>query len=127
MSENNKSVLIHAQATKNTTTGDEMATGTCHGRLIEFDVENETITAYLERVELYFDANDVVDDKQVPVLLSNIGAKTYRLLGSPAAAKAPNKTLDDIKKLLKSHFEPILSVIAKCTDFIEEIRHQERR
>ena len=79
-----------------------MATGTCHGRLIEFNVENETVTAYLERVELYFDANDVVDDKQVPVLLSNIGAKMYGLLRSLAALKAPKKTLDDICALTPS-------------------------
>ena len=46
-------------------TGDEMATSTRHRRLNEFDMENETVTAYLERVELYFDANDVAEDKQV--------------------------------------------------------------
>ena len=62
---------------------------------------------------LYFDAN-VTDDKQVPVLLSNIGAKTYGLLRSLAAPKAPKeKTLDEIKKLLKSHFEPTPSVTAE--------------
>ena len=40
--------------TKHDKTGDEMATSTRHGLLNEFDVENETVTAYLERVELYF-------------------------------------------------------------------------
>ena len=95
-----------------------MATTTRHGRLTEFDAENETVTAYLERVELYFDANDVADDKKVAVLLSNIGAKTYGLLRSLVAPRAPKeKTLDDIKKLLKSHFEPTPSVIAECYRF----------
>ena len=111
-----------------------MATTTRHGRLNEFDVENETVTAYLERVELYFDANDVANDKQVPVLLSNIGAKTYGLLRSLAAPK--EKTLDEITKLLKSHFEPTPSVIAEryrfhrrdqaagetIADFVAELR-----
>ena len=46
-----------------------MATTTRHGRLNEFDADNETVTAYLERVELYFDANNVAEDKKVPVLL----------------------------------------------------------
>ena len=91
-----------------------MATTTRHGRLNEFDVENETVTAYLECVELYFDANDVTNDKKVPVLLCNIGAKTYALLRSLAAPKASKeKTLDEKTKLLKSHFEPIPSVIAE--------------
>ena len=85
-----------------------------HGRLTEFDVENETVTAYLERVELYFDANDVAHAKKVPVLLSNIGAKTYGLLRTLVAPRAPKeKTLDEIRKLLKSHFEPTPSVIAE--------------
>lgn len=91
-----------------------MATVTRHGQLHEFDVGNETITAYLERAELYFDANDVADEKKVPVLLSNIGAKTYGLLRSLVAPKAPKeKTLAEITTLLKSHFEPTPSVIAE--------------
>ena len=34
-----------------------------YGQLHEFDAENETVTAYLEQAELYFDANDVADEK----------------------------------------------------------------
>ena len=66
-----------------------VATSIRYGQLYEFDAENETVTAYLERAELYFDANDVADEKKVPVLLSNIGAKTYGLLRSLVAPKAP--------------------------------------
>ena len=47
-----------------------MATATCHRQLHEFDVENETVTTNLERAELYFDADDIADEKKVPVLLS---------------------------------------------------------
>lgn len=51
-------------------------------------------------------------------LLSNIEAKTYGLLQSLVAPKATKeKTLDEIKKLLKSHFEPTPSVIAECYRF----------
>ena len=65
-----------------TTTGDEdcgfytMATAT-YGTLREFKPEVETITAYLERLKAYFDANDVPSAKRVAVLLSVIGPKTY--------------------------------------------------
>ena len=79
-------------------TGDEMATTTRHGRLNEFDAENDTVTAYLERVDPYFDANDVTDDKKVPVLLSNIGAKMYGLLRSLVAPKAPKKKTRKVTK-----------------------------
>ena len=52
--------------------------------------------------------------KKVPVLLSNIGAKTYGLLRRLVAPKAPKeKTLAEIKTLLESHFELTPSVIAE--------------
>ena len=41
-----------------------------HGRLREFHPETDTIKAYLERVSLYFTANEVQRGKQVAVLLS---------------------------------------------------------
>ena len=50
------------------------------GSIGEFVPENETITAYLERVQLFMDANTVEEGKEVPVLLSVIGGKTYGLL-----------------------------------------------
>ena len=105
---------MNPRGSKHDRIGDEMATTTRYGQLQEFDVENESITAYLERAELYFQANDVADEKQVAVLLSNIGAKTYGLLRNLVAPKAPKeKTFADITSLLKSHFEPTPSVIAE--------------
>ena len=74
-------------------TGDEMATSTRYGQLLEFAVKNESITAYLERAELHFQANDVVEDKQVAILLSNIGAKMYGLLRSLVAPRLPRRRL----------------------------------
>ena len=61
-----------------------MATAT-YGTLQEFKPEVETITAYLERLKAYFDANDVPSAKRVAVLLSVIGPKTYALLHSLTA------------------------------------------
>ena len=71
-------------------------------------------TLYLERVELYFQANDIEEAKQVPILLSSIGAKMYELLRSLTVLKAPKeKSLKDLKTILKSHFEPAPIVIAE--------------
>ena len=50
-------------------------TMTSFGRIDEFRPENESIEAYLERIELYFNANEVEDDKKVPIFLSVIGGK----------------------------------------------------
>ena len=49
-------------------------------RIDEFQPENESIAAYLKRVELFFSANDIAAEKQVPVFLSVIGGRTYSLL-----------------------------------------------
>ena len=48
------------------------------------------------------------------ILLSSIRAKTYELLRSLTAPKAPKeKSLKDLKTILKSHFEPVPIVIAE--------------
>ena len=52
-----------------------MATTTI-GTLTEFKPESEKIKAYLERVQLFFDANTIAEDKQVAVLLTVIGSST---------------------------------------------------
>lgn len=43
------------------------------GRIEEFRPEADNITSYLERIELFFTANEVADVKQAAVLLSCIG------------------------------------------------------
>ena len=50
------------------------------GRIDEFQPENESITTYLEHIDLFLAANDVATEKQVPVSLSVIGGRTYTLL-----------------------------------------------
>ena len=49
-------------------------------KMDEFQPENESIEAYLERIEIYFDVNGVADDKKVSVFLNALGGKTYTLL-----------------------------------------------
>ena len=46
------------------------------GQIQEFSLENETIGAYLERMELYFQANGVAEGRRVAAFLSIIGEKT---------------------------------------------------
>lgn len=84
------------------------------GRLKEFQAEVEPVTAYLDRVELYLEANEVKENKMVPILLSTIGAKTYGLLRSLTAPKPPReKSFKDLCTILKKHFNPAPLVIAE--------------
>ena len=73
------------------------------GKLDSFKEGDEKITEYLERVELYFDANDIKEEKKVPVLLSATGAKTYGLIRSLVTPAVPkDMSFEEISKV----FEP---------------------
>ena len=88
------------------------------GRIQEYCPENELFSAYLERVQLFFLANGVEDEKKVPVFLSVVGSKTYSLLRNLVAPALPqNKTLDQLVAILKSHFEPKPVIIAERFHF----------
>ena len=88
------------------------------GQLHEFCPESESLTAYVERVELFFTANDIAAQKKVPVFLSAVGGTTYGLLRNLLAPTSPkDKSFDEIVKVLKAHFEPKPVVIAERFHF----------
>ena len=89
-----------------------------YGRIKEFCPEEETVESYLERIELFFIANEIADEKKVAVFLSVIGSKTYTILRSLVApAKPSEKGFDVLKAELKKHFEPSKIVIAERFHF----------
>ena len=47
------------------------------GRIEPFEDTVETWTSYTERLEQYFEVNDIAEDKKVPALLTLLGGKTY--------------------------------------------------
>lgn len=88
------------------------------GRLQEFNNDTESVTAYLERVDLFFAANEIAADKKVAVFLSSVGSATYALLRDLSApAKPAEKTMDELTKLLKDHYNPTPLVIAERYNF----------
>lgn len=89
-----------------------------HGRLEEFHPESDSIKSYLERVALYFTANDIPNGKKVPILLSSIGAPTYSLLSDLLAPELPSgKTFGEISAVLQLHYEPKRAIIAERFHF----------
>ena len=50
------------------------------GKIQEFSPDKETISNYLERVEIFFQANGIANEKKVPVFLSIAGGNIYALL-----------------------------------------------
>ena len=66
-----------------------------------FNSESDSIKAYLERVQLYFSANDAPENNYVPILLSSIGAPTYTLLSDLLVPQLPSaQTLPVISEVL---------------------------
>ena len=70
------------------------------GQLSEFQQDSETISAYLERVQIFFNANGIEEDKQkVPIFLNAVGAQTYALLRDLLSpAKPAAKSLQNYRK-----------------------------
>lgn len=92
-----------------------------YGQIGEFNPENDSIVTYLERVDLFFQANAVPDEKKVPVLLSVIGGKTYGILHDVLSPTKPqDKSYEELSTVLNQQFKP-KQVIMKGFIFIEEI------
>ena len=73
---------------------------------------------YIERLEHFFLANEVGDDKKKSVLLSVCGAKSYKLMSNLLAPSKPGeKTFEELVTLLKNHYNPIPSEIAQSFRF----------
>ena len=84
------------------------------GRIEPFEEQEGTWDQYQERFEQYFIANDVANDKRIPLNLSLIGGKTYALLRSLCApAKPSEKTLAQLCTLMSEHFCPKPLVITE--------------
>lgn len=84
------------------------------GKIDVFDDTQENWATYIERLEQYFIANDIADNKRVPALLSLIGPKPYSLLRDLTAPLKPsNKTFTEIVEILQNHLSPKPLLIAE--------------
>ena len=67
------------------------------GSMQPFNETIETFTNYIERLELFFIANGIEEDKQKASLLSLVGPKTYQLLrGLTSPEKPHEKSYEEI-------------------------------
>ena len=75
------------------------------GTLPEFDHEDQDAVSYLEKVELFFEVNNIAEDKKVAVFLTAVGQKAYKILHHHSAPKLPRKkNFDEIATLFKQQF-----------------------
>jgi len=79
----------------------------------------ENFECYTERLEAYFIANNIANDKKAALLISEIGAQTYALLKSlvPSPAKPKDKSYSELVELLSAHLMPKPLIIAERFKF----------
>ena len=94
------------------------------GSITEYVFESEDITEWLERLEQWFIANELNDnaDRKRALLLSNVGARGYKLLRSLAQNKPNEKSYAQLKTLLTEHLSPKPNEIAQRYVFYKRDR-----
>ena len=76
------------------------------GTLPEFNPEKHDAAFYLEIVKLFFEANDIAEEKKVAIFLTAVGQETYKILHHLSTPKPPReKSFDEIVTLFKQHFQ----------------------
>ena len=90
-----------------------LVSATLIGRLDMYD-QIEDIRNYIERLDLYFTANDIPTHKQTAVLLSAVGPTVYKTVNSLAEPTPVSaKSYEEICEMLVSHYGPKRLVIAE--------------
>ena len=81
-----------------------------HGTIGSFDGSQEDWLSYVARLQNYFVANDITNDKAAKrraTLLSVCGVSTYRLIKSLCAPTKPEEVpFEDLVKLVERHHNP---------------------
>ena len=84
------------------------------GRLDEFQVGKDDFDCYMDRMEQYFIANAIAEEKRVAVFLTAIGGPAYELLRNLVSPDAPkDKSLNQLRSTLRSHLKPKPLTIAE--------------
>lgn len=88
------------------------------GRIPEFDQKTKNWVTYIARLEQFFIANDINDERKVPLLLTVVGDEMYELMVDLCNPEEPSdKTYDALVKLVKGHLNPKPSIIAERYKF----------
>ena len=77
-----------------------MATGSIdqYGKINEYENDKEDWICYVERIILFFEANEIQEEsKKKAILLSSVGPETYKVIKSLAIPSKPTeKTFEEI-------------------------------
>ena len=97
-----------------------------HGHIGEFNNQLEDWRSYTECLQNYFIANDIKSEaKQLAILLSVCGPRTYKLIRSLLSPQEPKDvSFADIVKQMTDHYQPKPSIIVQRFKFHSRSRKQ---
>lgn len=88
------------------------------GSIPEFNGSVDDWNVYQERLEQFFEVNDIAAQKQVALLISVIGADSYKTLRDLCHPVLPkNKTFEELCNLLRKQYSPQVAVFRERTNF----------
>ncbi|XP_052861106.1 uncharacterized protein LOC128268125 [Anopheles cruzii] len=95
-----------------------MAASQLVGSIPEFVSELDDWNVYYERLEQFFEVNEIVSEKRTAFLISCIGSQAYKSLRDlchPALPK--DRPFDDLCELLRKQFSPQVAIFRERTHF----------
>ena len=91
------------------------------GPIQEFQPDNETVSAYIERVDLYFVTNgtpaDIKEGTSFAEFHRSKDLWVTSKFGGTRCTVLRNKTMNELEKVLKNHYEPAPLIIAEMFQF----------
>jgi len=89
-----------------------------HGSLSAFNPSSTNWQSYVDQLNYYFIANEIMTDKKVAVLLSVHGPDTFKTICSLVDAETMKDiAYDALVKKLSEHYDPISSSIVQRYKF----------
>lgn len=86
--------------------------------LLKFDLDEDDWEIFVKRLEFYFTACDIPEDKKPAVLLTRLEVNPYNLLRNLAAPKKLKELkFDELVKLMQNHVSPPPSEVAERAKF----------
>lgn len=88
------------------------------GSIPEFYGSVDDWNVYQERLEQFFEVNDIPDAKRVALLISVIGGESYKTVRDLCHPVLPkNKTFDELCTLLRKQYTPQVAIFRERTNF----------
>lgn len=93
------------------------------GCINEFNPGVEAFSEYVERMEQFFVANAIADDRKRAVFLTVVGPATFGLLRNLLSPATPtSKSLEELIEILNKHYDPVPSEIVERYKFNSRVR-----